>query len=44
MGPIFPGYDLGRTVDLVMDLPLLGKEENEAILGANAARILSLPV
>lgn len=44
LGTDFPWYDLGRTVDLVMDLPLLGTEEKEAILGANAARILRLPV
>ena len=35
-------YDL--TVELVMDLPGLALEEREAILGANAARILHLPV
>jgi predicted TIM-barrel fold metal-dependent hydrolase len=44
LGTDFPWYDLGRTVDLVMDLPLLATEEKEAILGANAARILRLPV
>jgi hypothetical protein len=44
LGTDFPWYDLGRTVELVMDLPLLAKEEKEAILGANAARILRLPV
>jgi hypothetical protein len=44
LGTDFPWYDLDRTVDLVMDLPLLGTEEKEAILGVNAARILRLPV
>jgi uncharacterized protein len=44
LGSDFPWYDLGRTVDLVMDLPFLAIEEREAILGANAARILRLPV
>jgi len=44
LGTDFPWYDLGRTVDLVMDLPLLATEEKEAILGMNAARILRLPL
>lgn len=44
LGTDFPWYDLGRTADLVMDLPLLAKEEKEAILGTNAARILRLPL
>jgi uncharacterized protein len=44
LGTDFPWYDLGRTVDLVMGLPVLGTEEKEAILGTNAARILRLPV
>jgi uncharacterized protein len=44
LGTDFPWYDLDRTVELVMDLPALGLEEREAILGANAARILHLPV
>jgi predicted TIM-barrel fold metal-dependent hydrolase len=44
LGSDFPWYDLGRTADLVMGLPLLGTEEKEAILGANAVRILRLPV
>jgi predicted TIM-barrel fold metal-dependent hydrolase len=44
LGTDFPWYDLGRTVDLVMDLPLLGTEEKESILGMNAARILRLAV
>jgi hypothetical protein len=44
LGSDFPWYDLGRTADLVMSLPLLATEEREAILGENAARILRLPV
>ena len=44
LGTDFPWYDLERTVELVMDLPSLALEEREAILGANAARILQLPV
>ena len=44
LGTDFPWYDLDRTVDLVMDLPVLGTEEKESILGVNAARILRLPV
>jgi predicted TIM-barrel fold metal-dependent hydrolase len=42
LGTDFPWYDLGRTVDRVMALPLLAREEREAILGANALRILRL--
>lgn len=42
MGSDFPWYDLDRTVERVMDLPLLSNEEKEGILGANAIRILSL--
>lgn len=44
LGTDFPWYDLGRTAELVMGLPLLSGEQREAILGANAARILGLPV
>jgi predicted TIM-barrel fold metal-dependent hydrolase len=44
LGTDFPWYDLGRTVQLVMDLPGLSLEEREQILGANAARIMRLPV
>ena len=43
LGTDFPWYDLDRTVELVMGLPLLATEEKEAILGANAMRILDLP-
>jgi uncharacterized protein len=42
LGTDFPWYDLDRTVERVMELPLLAREEKEAILGANAARLLSL--
>src|SRR6266516_1167024 len=44
LGTDFPWYDLDRTVALVMDLPLLANEQKEAILGANAVRVLDLPV
>ena len=44
LGTDFPWYDLDRTVDQVMDLPGLGTEQKEGILGANAVRLLGLPV
>jgi uncharacterized protein len=44
LGTDFPWYDLDRTVELVMGLPLLSTGEKEEILGANAVRILDLPV
>jgi predicted TIM-barrel fold metal-dependent hydrolase len=44
MASDFPWYDLARTIDRVMDLPLLSREEKEAILGRNAVEILRLPV
>ena len=44
LGTDFPWYDLDRTVEQVMDLPGLSGEEKEGILGANAVRILGLPV
>jgi len=43
-GTDFPWYDLDRTVELVMDLPLLSMDEKAQILGANAVRLLDLPV
>jgi len=43
-GTDFPWYDLDRTVELVMDLPLLSTDEKAQILGANAVRLLDLPV
>lgn len=43
LGTDFPWYDLDRTVELVMALPMLSAEEKEPILGANAVRILNLP-
>ena len=43
LGTDFPWYDLDRTELQVMKLPGLGPEEKE-ILGANAVRILGLPV
>ena len=44
LGTDFPWYDLDHTVELVMDLPVLAGEEKEAILGANAIRILGLVI
>ena len=44
LGTDFPWYDLDITADQVMSLPLLSTEEKEAILGANAVRILGLSV
>jgi len=43
LGTDFPWYDLDRTVELVMALPMLSAGEKERILGANAVRILNLP-
>ena len=42
MGSDYPWYDLDRTVDRVMELPVLSREEKEGIAGANAIRILNL--
>ena len=42
MGSDFPWYDLDRTIDRVMALPLLSMEEKEGIIGANAERILRI--
>jgi predicted TIM-barrel fold metal-dependent hydrolase len=42
LGTDFPWYDLDRTVELVMGLPVLSTAEKEEILGANAVRILNL--
>ncbi len=44
LGTDFPWYDLDRTVELVMGLPVLSTGEKEQILGANAAGLLDLPV
>jgi predicted TIM-barrel fold metal-dependent hydrolase len=44
MGTDFPWYGLAETVDEVLELPMLSSQEKTAILGANAARILRLPV
>jgi hypothetical protein len=44
LGTDFPWYDLDRTVELVMELPVLSAGEKEEILGANAVRILNLPL
>jgi len=42
MGSDFPWYDIGHGAERIMELPLLSKEQKEAILGANAIRILKL--
>ena len=42
LGSDFPWYDIGHSAAIVLDLPGLSDEEKEAILGANAERILSL--
>ena len=42
LGTDFPWYDLDHTVERVMALPLLSREEKEGLLGANAIRILHL--
>jgi predicted TIM-barrel fold metal-dependent hydrolase len=44
LGTDFPWYDLDTTAEQVMSLPVLSAEEKEAILGANAVRILGLLV
>lgn len=44
MGSDFPWYGLDETVAQVLELPLLSDAEKTAILGANAARILRLPL
>jgi len=43
LGTDFPWYDLDRTADQVLDLPLLAEEQKAGILGANAARLLRIP-
>jgi predicted TIM-barrel fold metal-dependent hydrolase len=43
-GSDFPWYDVESTIDQVMDLPHLNRDEKEAILGANAIRTLGLDV
>ena len=42
MGSDFPWYDLDRSVEIVMGMPHLAQEEKEAMLGANAIRIMGL--
>jgi len=41
-GTDFPWYDLGRTIDQLMDLPHLSDEERRGILGENAIRRMGL--
>jgi len=42
MGSDFPWYDIDHTVERVMELPLLSMKQREAMLGANAIRILDV--
>jgi predicted TIM-barrel fold metal-dependent hydrolase len=42
MGSDFPWYDIDHTVDRVMELPVLSKDQKDGILGTNAARILGI--
>ncbi len=42
MGSDFPWYDLDRTIEQVMALPLLSNEEKEGMLGAYAEQALGL--
>lgn len=44
MGSDFPWYDIDHTAQLVRELPGLSTEEQNAILGENAARFFDLPV
>jgi len=44
LGTDFPWYDLADAANRVMALPFLSDEQKLGILGANAARILKLPV
>jgi predicted TIM-barrel fold metal-dependent hydrolase len=42
VGSDFPWYDLDDTVERVLNLPILSREEKEAILGGNAMRLLRM--
>jgi hypothetical protein len=42
MGSDFPWYDLDRQVERIMELPILSREQKEAMMGANAIRIVGL--
>jgi predicted TIM-barrel fold metal-dependent hydrolase len=42
MASDFPWYDIGHAAERILELPLLSKEQKEAILGVNAMRILKL--
>jgi predicted TIM-barrel fold metal-dependent hydrolase len=42
LGSDFPWYDLGKTVEQVLALPILAAEEKDLILGLNAAKLLNL--
>jgi predicted TIM-barrel fold metal-dependent hydrolase len=42
LGSDFPWYDLDDSVERIQGLPHLSREEKDAILGANAVRVLGL--
>ena len=42
MGSDFPWWTPAHSVEIVMDMPILSKEEKEGILGANAVRLLGI--
>jgi predicted TIM-barrel fold metal-dependent hydrolase len=42
LGSDFPWYDLDYSVERIRSLPLLSREEKDAILGGNAMRLLHL--
>jgi uncharacterized protein len=44
MGTDFPWYDLDKTAEQVVSLPLLSDEEKELILGQNAINLLNLTI
>ena len=44
LGTDFPWWSPAHCVQGIMDLPILSNSEKEAILGANAARILGMPL
>jgi uncharacterized protein len=44
LGSDFPWYDLGKTAEQVLALPILTAEEKDLILGLNAANLLNLAI
>jgi len=44
LGSDYPWYEPAHSAELVLSLPVLSQAEKNAILGENAARLLSLPV